>query len=496
VLTVHRSKGLEFPVVYAPFLWEPGYIPREPHPVCFHDPGRVLDVALEGRDYERHRAQELVEQRGEDLRLAYVALTRARHRAVVWWAPAWHSQHSPLGRLLFARDQDGNVAASGKRTPSDATVIERFQELAGQCGGQIDVERSKLGRPAEWISSLAEPRRLGHAEFKRRLDLSWRRTSYTDITAGAYEAAVSSEPDETLVSDEPGSDAVVPAIEIAPPGAARSLLAEMPAGAQVGTLVHRVLAATDFAAADIDAALAEQIDEAQSWRAVELGDRAGVVAGLRAAIETPLGPVLGGGRLMDVGRGDRLDELEFELPLVGGDRPTGALTLDLIADVLRRCLPAGDPLAGYADRLSDEALRQSVHGYMTGSLDLVVRLPGDGVPRFAVIDYKTNWLAGPDEELTLWHHRPEALIDEMLRRHYALQALLYTVALHRYLRWRLPDYDPDRNLAGVLYLFLRGMAGAGTPTVDRTPYGVFAWRPTGPLVEALSDALDGGVVAG
>ena len=125
----------------------------------------------------------------------------------------------------------------------------------------------------------------------------------------------------------------------------------------------------------------------------------------------------------------------------------------------------------------------------------MLRLPHAGAPRFAVIDYKTNWLAGPEEPLTLWHHRPEALVDEMLRRHYALQALLYTVALHRYLRWRLPDYDPDRNIAGVLYLFLRGMAGPDTPTVDRTPCGVFAWRPTGALVEALSDALDRGVLA-
>ena len=68
----------------------------------------------------------------------------------------------------------------------------------------------------------------------------------------------------------------------------------------------------------------------------------------------------------------------------------------------------------------------------------------------------------------------------MQHAHYALQALLYTVALHRYLRWRLPGYDPERNLAGVLYLFLRGMVGADTPAVDGTPCGVFAWRaPSG-----------------
>jgi exodeoxyribonuclease V beta subunit len=76
----------------------------------------------------------------------------------------------------------------------------------------------------------------------------------------------------------------------------------------------------------------------------------------------------------------------------------------------------------------------------------------------------------------------------MERAHYGLQALLYTVALHRYLRWRLRGYDPERNLAGVLYLFLRGMLGPDTPP----GCGVFAWRPSGALVEALSDVLDRG----
>jgi exodeoxyribonuclease V beta subunit len=109
-----------------------------------------------------------------------------------------------------------------------------------------------------------------------------------------------------------------------------------------------------------------------------------------------------------------------------------------------------------------------------------VRLPDE---RFAVLDYKTNRLAGPDEPHTAWHHRPEALVAEMLRAHYGLQALLYLAALHRYLRWRLAGYDPDRHLAGVGYLFLRGMTGP--------PGGVFAWRPPAGLVTALSDVLDG-----
>ena len=194
-------------------------------------------------------------------------------------------------------------------------------------------------------------------------------------------------------------------------------------------------------------------------------------------------------RLCDLGRTDRLDELEFELPLAGGDSPSGELALSSLASLLRSSLPAGDPLRAYAERLEDPALRDVVRGYLTGSIDLVLRLPGTS--RFAIVDYKTNWLGPPDEPLTAWHHRPAALALEMARGHYGLQALLYTAALHRYLRWRLPGYSPDAHLAGVLYLFVRGMYGAATPVVDGSPSGVFAWRPPSALVVALSDLLDG-----
>jgi exodeoxyribonuclease V beta subunit len=218
------------------------------------------------------------------------------------------------------------------------------------------------------------------------------------------------------------------------------------------------------------------------------------VAGLRAAIETPLGVTVNGDRLREVHRADRLDELTFELPLVGGDDPSGRLTLQAIGAVLREHLPAADPLAGYADRLADPALRPTVRGYLTGSIDLVLRRrDAAGAVSFAIADYKTNWLGAPGESLSAWDHRPEALIGEMERAHYALQALLYTVALHRYLRWRLPGDEAQRHLAGVLYLFVRGMTGAGTPCVDGEPCGVFAWRPPGVLVEALSDVFDRGV---
>lgn len=103
VLTIHRSKGLEFPVVYCPYLWE-GYSQEDKVPV-FHDPGnnnlRTIDVSREGAGFSRHQHLALTERRGEDLRLLYVALTRAKHQATAWWASAYEAEHSPLGRLLF-----------------------------------------------------------------------------------------------------------------------------------------------------------------------------------------------------------------------------------------------------------------------------------------------------------------------------------------------------------------------------------------------------------
>jgi exodeoxyribonuclease V beta subunit len=483
VLTMHRSKGLEFPVVYYPDLWEPSWIPRESTtPVTFHDAAgvRTIDVGLDGPQWKGHVARHVDEQRGEDLRLAYVALTRAKHQAVMWWAGSFDSRNSALSRLLFARDGDGNVAASGAAVPSDETALARFRELAG-----VSVDVSRPGPTVSWPGDVVSSSTLSASTFDRTLDWWWRRTSFSDITAGTYEPHVASEPEEPVVDDE--SAPVAPPVPTDDHQALRevpSLLADMPVGVEVGTLVHRVFEAVDFAAADLASELSLEIGSAQARRRVELGDVDAVVAGLHAAIETPLAD---GVALRQISRSDRLDELNFELPLVGGDDPRGpALTLTAIADVLQA---HGDP---YAERLRDPRLRESARGYLTGSIDLVLRLDGE---RFAVVDYKTNWLAAPGEELTAWHHRPTALQAEMTHAHYRLQALLYVVALHRYLRWRLPGYSAARNLAGAKYLFVRGMTGPDTPVVDATPCGVFSWQPSPDLIESLSDVLDRGEAA-
>jgi exodeoxyribonuclease V beta subunit len=120
-----------------------------------------------------------------------------------------------------------------------------------------------------------------------------------------------------------------------------------------------------------------------------------------------------------------------------------------------------------------------------------LQVPHGDSHRFVVVDYKTNRLGDPEQPATSAEYGPDQLSAAMLHSDYPLQAMLYSVVLHRYLRWRLPSYDPEVHLGGVIYLYLRGMCGPETPIVDGHPAGVFSWPLPAALVLALSDLLDG-----
>jgi exodeoxyribonuclease V beta subunit len=253
-----------------------------------------------------------------------------------------------------------------------------------------------------------------------------------------------------------------------------------------------VLEHVDTGTGDLPGELRRHCREAALTRGLGV-DPDALATALAPVMATPLGDLAGARTLGDIPATDRLAELAFELPLAGGDEPRrGAATLRRVGDLLRRHLPPGDPFGPYADRLSSPGMpTEPLRGYLTGSIDAVLRVPtGDG-PRYLVVDYKTNRLAPAAEPVTAWHYRPTAMASAMIDAHYPLQLLLYSVALHRYLRWRQPGYDPDRHLGGGLYLFVRGMVGPGTPVVDGVACGVMAWRPPTALVVELSALIDG-----
>ncbi|MHB8293141.1 MAG: UvrD-helicase domain-containing protein [Acidimicrobiales bacterium] len=574
VLTIHRSKGLEFPIVYAPYLWASTSI--DPEIFVYHDRGqagpagtsggsRTIDVGGNGGPgHEVHKKWRKQEERGEDLRLAYVALTRACHQAVLWWAPSYDSRLSPLGRLLFGRRGDGEIVDELTSVPTDDEARTALEALSLSTAGTdqvhtISVESAVVTGAARFRQAAGTLRALSVSRFDRCIDNEWSRTSYSRVTSavrsvlaggtGSEPAGgelVASEPEATELSDEEGasydsgprvsgspvsgspvSGSRDPGSDVSGSEAALrsvpSLWDAIPGGTLTGTFVHSVLEAADFGSGDLEAELSERSREQVARRGSHLGDTGLAVRGILAALQTPLGPLAGDISLSQVANSDRLHELVFELPLAGGDRcdsgegrartanpgggaagggaagggaagggaAGGGARLSDIAGLLRRHLANDDPLAGYVETLADLWPDQALRGYLTGSIDLVVRFRG-APERFMVIDYKTDRLGGIGEPLSAWHYRPSALAEVMSHGHYPLQALLYSVALHRYLRWRLPGYRPERNLAGVLYLFVRGMTGAANPRVDDQPCGVFSWRPPATLVTALSDLLDAG----
>ena len=507
VITVHRSKGLEFAVVYVPFGWD-RWTTSPNHP-RFHTEAGVRSLDVGGRDgpaYAEHCAADAEEQSGESLRLLYVALTRAQCQVVTWWAPSSNTPCAPTHRLLFADFPPEHEPVDKVELPGDDAVLERLTELATQSGGTVDVERVALPKtPVRWHPPAGPVPALQVASFDRALDTAWRRTSYSALTAMAHDvsysvgsAGVGSEPEGTRLEDEPAvAEAPVHAPDVVEDPLRRiaSPMGKLPSGAGFGIVVHSVLELVDTLTPNLGTELVERSREVLARRLSASYAPAELGAALLPAMQTPLGPLAGGARLRDIPPRDRLAEMDFELPLAGGDDPgETAATLDAIADLLGRRLPVGDPFAAYTDLLTGPGLhRQQLRGYLTGSLDAVLRVRlADGEARYLVVDYKTNWLgAAAEEPLTAWHYRPAALAEAMLAAHYPLQLLLYLVALHRYLRWRQPGYDPERHLGGGLYLFLRGMCGPETPTVDGVPCGVFGWTPPPGLVEELSALLAG-----
>jgi exodeoxyribonuclease V beta subunit len=495
ILTIHTCKGLEFPIVYVPFAWDEW--PMTSETLQYHGPDGIRRLFVGGQNapgYQDARQKSVAEEHGENLRLLYVALTRAKCQVVAWWAGTNNTKTAPLHRLLFGprvAGQEVPISVDVKLDVDAKQILNAWAATASDC---VAIEEAPP--PGTPIASYTAPTvgvaTLDAATLHHLPDFRWRRTSYSDLTERAHEAmpGVTSEPEDDERRDEPalplpenaaGDDALRDVL---------SPMGELSGGTTFGNIVHSILETVDTTTGDLAGEL-ERRTAQELARRLSTVDATVLADALHTAMQTPLGPLADSRTLADFTTRDRLAELDFELPLLGGDEPHDQRnSLKAVAASLRTHLPDGDPLVKYPDLIDNSGLRdESLRGYLGGSIDAVLRVNG---PRYLVVDYKTNYLGMRDEPLTAWHYRPSALAEAMLHAHYPLQALLYSVALHRFLRWRQPSYDPTVHLGGVLYLFVRGMCGPATPVVDGVPTGVFSWRPPAALITDLSDLLDRG----
>ncbi len=541
IVTMHSSKGLEYPVVLLPFIWaESGGSARGNGPVKFHADGG--DVCLEfAPNYSAARQTAETLQEGEatqeQRRLLYVALTRARHHTVAWFSPAGQAGGEPdscaFGALAL-RPQPGYPNgelpklknATAKSPPDDYAHAalawqERLTQLATTSQDTIawrveaplpDVpQRVQLPvQPETPLTALQWPQ-------GRRLATTWLVTSYSALTSGRtlegdapkgdWEPGQGGEePASLLTADvEPplarnrdDDDADSPTPEPAQPTRTQAVaLSSLPGGTDVGQWVHALLENLDFQT------VLDKEGSPLTDLAPRLAARAGVVYTEKHAplldalphfLETRLDGQLPGIPekfcLKQLQPEDRLDELHFDLSLAGGanwevNQP--CVDPARIQAALAKRLHEDWDGAAWLKMVHDETQFAEMAGVLTGSIDLVMRVG----TKFFIADYKTNKIVSQrNRQLCLrGHYAREWLAWDMAKHGYHLQALFYTLALHRFLRERLKNYAYGEHIGGHLYLYLRGMEGAEALQPSGEAYGVYTDRWPEDVVLALDAAL-------
>ncbi|WP_263146319.1 exodeoxyribonuclease V subunit beta [Pseudomonas sp. RIT-PI-AD] len=448
IVTVHTSKGLEYPLVFCPYLWDGALLRREEDITCHAEDGTPL-LDFGGENLDTHRLGARRERFAERLRLTYVALTRARDRLWLHWGPIAAPKAKADGGLPEEGLHSSALAwlLHGRHLPGEALLDELAAHLADRDGAVLREELERLAATSEGQMAVVAPlqdeaRAQGESRaappaplalLDRALYSAWRIGSFSGLAAGMHMEA-------------PDRDAFVVPAAIEP---GEGFFA-FPRGARAGTCLHAILESWVRGEDELPALVELHLKGhglPESWTEI-------ASAHLRRVLDTDLDGH--GLRLSGLEPSRRLPELGFTFPVAGLD----VLGLRALLADPAHGLP--DPMRLAAERLEFDSLR----GFMKGFIDLTFEHEG----RWYIADYKSNWL-GPDAG----HYRGERLEQAIAAEHYHLQYLIYLVALRRFLRLRLADFQ-DAQLGGAYYLFLRGMPEAG----------VYFHRPD----DALLDALD------
>ncbi|THB79311.1 MAG: exodeoxyribonuclease V subunit beta [Desulfobacteraceae bacterium] len=453
IVTVHKSKGLEYPLVFLPYLWE-GESQRADHrPVFFHDPRHSdrLTVDIGSSTLELSREQARIEALAEDTRLLYVALTRASAMCRVYWGGMNTVDTSALGRLLHPR---GGFGDDLMRRDLETLVQHAPQaiQILGPDPGDMTVP---------FTDRRDEVKSITFKPFDRVVVPLWRISSFSGlIKEGAGTEPPSSGGEGAVLAQPPEYEPVAPhdRTDII-------RLNEFPKGAGAGDFFHALFENLAFNASleEIRELTAEQL-VAHGFLSTHWLDA--VSLSVQDILQTALTGAGNSFCLGDVDNRDRLNELEFHFTV------TDFASAELAATLKRQ---AGQPvLQSYADRLSTLPPGQ-MSGFIKGFIDLVIRHED----RWYILDYKSNFLGDTPD-----HYSGDILDHAMASHHYSLQYLIYTIALHRYLAWKMPGYDYDTHFGGVFYLFIRGMS----PEYPEG-CGIFFDRPSIGLIKELSGVL-------
>ena len=451
VVTVHKSKGLEYPLVYLPFAVTARKVDKRNRAFFEYtdaDGKRHIDLALS------EEAQAAVERARieEDLRLLYVALTRARH--FLWLGVAALAARKANENTLHDSAL-GYLLTGGEALPAEM-LAERWHRVRADCA-DIGIAALELAQPMTMLDRVEERKPLvDTGVYTGRFESDWTVGSFSSLARRVGPSAgvhVPRDAQQEKLMENEVSPNIAPAIartEDAP-------WHRFPRGSVPGNFLHEQLewmGQEGFASVDheqFDARLARRIERA-GWKNREED----AIAWLRAIAVTPL-PALGVA-LRDID--GPLPEMEFWFP----SERLSSIRLDLLC---RKHLLDGVARPALPGRF--------LHGMLKGYTDLVFEHEG----RYWVLDYKSNALGAGDAA----YHR-QALAAGMAEHRYDIQGAIYMLALHRLLQSRLGDsYDPATQLGGAIFLFLRGIGNAQTR-------GCYVLEPDMALLDGLDTLLD------
>jgi exodeoxyribonuclease V beta subunit len=483
IVTIHKSKGLEYPIVFCPFLWgaawqrpPSGLDGREYHDdegaavIDYTDPNDAVDgVPVDARIR--------LENAAEDMRLIYVAATRAVHRCyLVAGSPAGTGARNLLNWLVAGA---GTAAAdwlpggqkSGQKSAQksggpDAAAIDRAWHVLSQRTPQVGLAPLPRGATAPLARDDPDPATLV-VRAPPPIPFGWRIGSYSSLTSQVDPAAAASAATAGALADHDARTRDRAAAAM-PPGLDEDDILRFPRGARAGDTLHAVLERADLSQpATWPAAVAAAFEAVPLPRRGGAADpsrlQAMALRMLQDLARTPLTANAPGLRMDGVPKSRRLVELEFVLP---------------------------------AGRVSDHALNRTLEalgypvpplvfhplaGYLSGFIDLVFERD----QRFYLVDWKSNHLGYRPAD-----YGAESIAATMVEHAYHLQYLLYTVALDRYLRRRVAGYAYERHFGGVYYLFVRGVR-PGWRDAGGAPSGVYFDRPPAPAIARLEGLIAG-----
>ena len=458
VVTVHRSKGMEYEIVICPYLWQSP--PANLGPLFRANKTHEWIISLNSKwGKGRFVAEDEKESSLEEAeRLAYVALTRAKTQLFIIWAKSVNQQGNPLIQFLFGSKclETEQIYLTSEKMKEWITINTPLIKIENQV--PYTRNRKYLSRKNDLELSLGP-------YPKRSLDIHWGSNSYSGWVHKQNILISNIDPfSEELLSSERSNDELSLgkidnnySINKGNKWSENGPLGLFPKGAAAGDCLHKILEKIDFIEPTDNPISTEIIQQELLNSGFNLDLTENVQEGLKRVFTVPLGKLLGQLSLNQISQTNRINEMHFDLPIAHKGNPISPSDL---ANVFRKD-PSARFSSSYIKKL--EELSFNSKGFLTGSIDLVFKENEfNNTERWWIVDWKSNWIGdiSKEEEESKCgprYYNNEAMEKQMILHHYPLQAHLYLVALHRYLKWRVHNYSIKKNLGGYIYFFLRGI---------------------------------------